>query len=68
MTETKPWRIDVHHHVVPPQYADDSLPVKIPDAEEQLRSMDSWHIRAAITSLTPRVVLKNINRLRTVAR
>ncbi len=68
MNETKPWRIDVHHHVVPPQYADDSLPVKIPDAEEQLRSMDSWQIRAAITSLTPRVVLKNLHRLRAVAR
>ena len=62
------WRIDVHHHVVPPQYADDSLPVKIPDVEEQLGSMDSWHIRAAITSLTPRVLLKNLNRLRAVAR
>jgi predicted TIM-barrel fold metal-dependent hydrolase len=68
MTETKPWRIDVHHHVVPSQYADDSLPVKIPDAEEQLRSMDSWQIRAAITSLTPRVVLKNLHRLPAVAR
>ena len=68
MSETNNWRIDVHHHVVPPRYADDSLPVKIPDVEEQLGSMDSWHIRAAITSLTPRVVLKNLNRLRAVAR
>ena len=57
------WRIDVHHHVVPPQFADDSMPIKLPDTEAQLRSMDSWHIRAAITSLTPRVVLKNINRI-----
>ncbi len=62
------WRIDVHHHVVPPRFADDSMPIKLPDTEAQLRSMDSWHIRAAITSLTPRVVLKNINRLREVAR
>jgi predicted TIM-barrel fold metal-dependent hydrolase len=54
--------------VVPPRYADDSMPIKIPDPEAQLRSMDSWHIRAAITSLTPRVVLKNLNRLRAVAR
>ncbi len=30
--------------------------------------MDSWHIRAAITSLTPRVLLKNLHRLREVAR
>ena len=58
----------MHHHVVPPRFADDSMPIKLPDTEAQLRSMDSWHIRAAITSLTPRVVLKNINRLRDVSR
>jgi predicted TIM-barrel fold metal-dependent hydrolase len=62
------WRIDVHHHVVPPQYADDSMPIKIPDTQTQLRSTDSWRIRTAITSLTPRVVLKNLHRLREVAR
>jgi 6-methylsalicylate decarboxylase len=62
------WRVDVHHHVVPPQYADDSLPIKVPDAEGQLQSMDDWHIQAAITSLTPRVLLKNLSRLREVAR
>ena len=62
------WRIDVHHHVVPPRYADDSMPIKLPDTEAQLRSMDDWHIRTAITSLTPRVILKNMHRLRDVAR
>jgi predicted TIM-barrel fold metal-dependent hydrolase len=62
------WRIDVHHHVVPPEFADDSMPIKLPDIETQLRSMDSWHIRTAITSLTPRVLLKNLHRLREVAR
>jgi predicted TIM-barrel fold metal-dependent hydrolase len=62
------WRMDVHHHVVPPEFADDSMPIKLPDAEAQLRSMDSWNIRAAITSLTPRVLLKNLHRLRGVAR
>ena len=62
------WRIDVHHHVVPPQYADDSMPIKLPDTEAQLRSMDSWHIRTAISSLTPRVILQNMHRLREVAR
>ena len=62
------WRIDVHHHVVPPQYADDSMPIKLPDTETQLQSMDGWRIRTAITSLTPRVVLKNLHRLRQVAR
>jgi predicted TIM-barrel fold metal-dependent hydrolase len=44
------------------------MPIKPPDTEEQLRSMDSWHIRAAITSLTPRVLLKNLHRLRETAR
>ena len=63
------WRIDVHHHVVPPrvcgQFACQS---RLPDIETQLRSMDNWKIRTAITSLTPRVVLKNLHRLREVAR
>jgi predicted TIM-barrel fold metal-dependent hydrolase len=70
MRENTPvsWRIDVHHHVVPPQYADDSMPIKVPDTESQLNSMDNWRIRTAITSLTPRVVLKNLHRLRDVAR
>jgi predicted TIM-barrel fold metal-dependent hydrolase len=62
------WRLDVHHHVVPPEFADDSMPIKPPDTDAQLRSMDSWHIRAAITSLTPRVLLKNFHRLRETAR
>jgi 6-methylsalicylate decarboxylase len=64
----KNWRIDVHHHVMPPQYADDSMPIRVPDTETQLQSMDKWQIRTAITSLTPRVVLKNLHRLRQVAR
>jgi 6-methylsalicylate decarboxylase len=68
MNANRNWRVDVHHHVVPPQYADDSMPIKLPDTEMQLQSMDSWHIQTAITSLTPRVVLKNLKRLRAVAR
>ena len=67
-SRTGSWRIDLHHHVVPPEFADDSMPIKLPDAQEQLRSMERWHIRAAITSLTPRVLLKNLHRLREVAR
>ncbi len=66
--EAENWRIDVHHHVVPPEFADDSMPIKVPDTAAQLRSMDNWHIQAAITSLTPRVILKNMHRLREVAR
>jgi 6-methylsalicylate decarboxylase len=62
------WRVDVHHHVVPPEFVDDSMPIKIPDIEAQLQSMAKYHIRTAITSLTPRVILKNMHRLREVAR
>jgi 6-methylsalicylate decarboxylase len=62
------WRVDVHHHVAPPEFADDSMPIKPPYGEAQLRSMDSWHIQTAITSLTPRVLLRNLQRLREVAR
>ncbi len=62
------WRIDVHHHVVPPQYAGESMPIKLPDTETQLRTMDGWRIGAAITSLTPRVLMANSHRLREVAR
>jgi predicted TIM-barrel fold metal-dependent hydrolase len=61
-------RIDVHHHVVPPQFAGDSMPIKLPDMETQLRSMDDWRIQTAITSLTPRVLMANSHRLREVAR
>lgn len=61
-------RIDVHHHVVPPEFVDDAMPVKPPDAVQQLEAMDKWGIRAAITSLTPRVLLKNLHRSRAVAR
>jgi predicted TIM-barrel fold metal-dependent hydrolase len=62
------WRIDVHHHVVPPRYANDSMPVKIPDAETQMRTMDGWRIRTAITSLTPRVLMANPGHEREAAR
>jgi 6-methylsalicylate decarboxylase len=65
---TGKWRIDVHHHVVPPAFSDDAMPIQPPGVEKQLCSMDDWHIRAAITSLTPRVLLKNLHRLREVAR
>ena len=57
--QTRNRRIDVPHHVVPPEFM---------DSVAQLESMDTWGIRAAITSLTPRVLLKNLHRLRAVAR
>src|SRR5262249_49423727 len=62
------WRIDVHHHVVPLQYGERSMPTKPRVTEPKLQPMDSWRIPTAITSLTPRVALKNIHRLRQVAR
>jgi len=68
MSENKNWRVDVHHHVVPPQFADDSMPIKLPDIDVQLRSMDRWHIQTAVTSLTPRVLLKNRHQLGDAAR
>ncbi len=62
-------RIDVHHHVLPPQYvATTPMPVKVPDPETQLRTMDDFGIAAAITSLTPRVFLDAPGRRREVAR
>ena len=61
-------RIDVHHHVMPPQFAGESMPIKLPDTETQLRTMDGWRIQTAITSLTPRVLMANSLRLREVAR
>jgi predicted TIM-barrel fold metal-dependent hydrolase len=65
---TGPRRIDVHHHVLPPQYTDNTpLPIEIPDVATQLRTMDEFGIAAALTSLTPRVFLGNTDR-RAVAR
>jgi predicted TIM-barrel fold metal-dependent hydrolase len=62
-------RIDVHHHVVPPQFvATTPMPVKVPDTDSQLQSMDDFGIQAAITSLTPRVFLNHPTRRREVAR
>lgn len=61
-------RIDVHHHVLPPQYADGSVPIPMPDIDAQLLAMDGWGIRTAITSVTPRVILANPHRLREVTR
>ena len=64
-----PHRIDVHHHVLPPQYVDSTpMPVKVPDTDAQLRAMDDFAIRAAITSLTPRVFEEHRHERAAVAR
>lgn len=65
----RPHRIDVHHHVVPPQYVEDTpLPITLPDTDTQLEWMDGFGIEAAITSLTPRVFLPHPGKEREIAR
>jgi len=62
-------RIDVHHHVLPPQFVDSTpMPVPVPDTASQLQTMDAFGIQAAVTSLTPRVFLAHAARRREVAR
>lgn len=62
-------RIDVHHHVLPPQFQGSTpMPVKVPDTDAQLRAMDEFGIAAAVTSLTPRVLFANPTRRPAVAR
>jgi predicted TIM-barrel fold metal-dependent hydrolase len=62
-------RIDMHHHVVPPRYVDDTpLPITIPDTATQLQWMDGFGIQAAVTSLTPRVFLQHPGKEREIAR
>ncbi|MBV9120722.1 MAG: amidohydrolase [Chloroflexi bacterium] len=63
------WRIDVHHHVLPPKYQPTTpMPVQVPNLDEQLERMEAFHIRAALTSLTPRILDAHPGRLIEVAR
>lgn len=63
------WRIDVHHHVLPPQYVDSTpMPFRVPETDAQLQAMADFGIRAAITSLTPRVFEEHRHERRAVAR
>jgi 6-methylsalicylate decarboxylase len=65
----RPWRIDFHHHVVPPKYlASTPMPVHPPQLDEQLEIMDELGIRVALTSVTPRVLDAHADRLAEVAR
>src|SRR5919206_3313128 len=69
MPEPSRTRIDVHHHVLPPQFvATTEMPVTVPDTDTQLRTMDELGIQTAMVSLTPRVFLAAPSRLRQVAR
>jgi 6-methylsalicylate decarboxylase len=62
-------RVDVHHHVLPPQFVDSTpMPVSVPDAETQLRTMQGFGIDVAVTSLTPRVLTGDMARRVAVAR
>ncbi|HTE83754.1 MAG TPA: amidohydrolase family protein [Dehalococcoidia bacterium] len=63
------WRIDVHHHVLPPQYVSSTpMPVRPPDVDTQLEIMQRLKIRVALISLTPRVLDAHADRLEEVAR
>jgi 6-methylsalicylate decarboxylase len=62
-------RIDVHHHVLPPQYVDSTpMPVGVPDPETQIQTMRDFDIEVAVTSLTPRVLTGDQARRVSVAR
>jgi 6-methylsalicylate decarboxylase len=62
-------RIDVHHHVVPPQFQSDTpMPVKVPSTEEQLGNLEEFGVQAAVTSITPRILDANAGHIRKVVR
>lgn len=62
-------RIDVHHHVVPPQFqSTTSMPVKVPSTEEQLGNLEEFGVTAAVTSITPRILDANPGHIRSVVR
>lgn len=62
-------RIDVHHHVVPPQFQSTTpMPVKVPSTEEQLSNLEEFGVTAAVTSITPRILDANPGRIRSVVR
>jgi 6-methylsalicylate decarboxylase len=62
-------RIDVHHHVVPPEFQGTTpMPVKVPTTEEQLGSLEELGVAAAVTSITPRILDANPGRIRSVVR
>jgi len=68
-THTSPLRIDVHHHVLPPRFAERTpMPVTMPDVETRLEWMAQAGVRTAITSLTPRVFMGYPENPRRVAR
>ena len=62
-------RIDVHHHVVPPQFQSTTpMPVKVPSTEEQLGRLEEFGVAAAVTSITPRILDANPGHIRSVVR
>jgi predicted TIM-barrel fold metal-dependent hydrolase len=62
-------RIDVHHHVVPPQFQSTTpMPVNVPSTEEQLGRLEEFGVAAAVTSITPRILDANPGHIRSVVR
>jgi len=62
-------RIDVHHHVVPPQFISGTpMPVAVPTTEQQLGNMEELNVQAAVVSITPRILDANPGHIRKVVR
>jgi predicted TIM-barrel fold metal-dependent hydrolase len=62
-------RIDVHHHVVPPQFvASTPMPVAVPNVEQQLGVLVELNVQTAVVSITPRILDANPGHIRKVVR
>jgi predicted TIM-barrel fold metal-dependent hydrolase len=62
-------RIDMHHHVVPPQLVPTTpMPVAVPSTEAQLGHMEEFGIQTAVVSITPRILDANPGKIRSAVR
>src|SRR5712692_3549736 len=62
-------RIDMHHHVVPPQFVEATpMPVAVPSTEAQLGNMEEFGVQVAVVSITPRILDANPGKIRSVVR
>jgi predicted TIM-barrel fold metal-dependent hydrolase len=64
-----PRRIDVHHHLVPPEFLPTTpMPVAVPSTEQQLGNMEEFDVQAAVLSITPRILDAQPGHIRQVVR